>query len=130
MKYLLFFILLIFTSTCFADTTLSRDGEGLKMHNAAYGSIRSLSVGTKGFACFSTLNKIAWEVKLAATSSVDGAGVGFKMFYNENELTNFPVSGSFFQHQNSPVSKSPTINKVCLRAYSTSVLKTAYGVFQ
>lgn len=131
MKFFIAFIAFVaFASVAFADTTQSRDGDGQKMQGGAFGAIRSKSVGTKGFACFSTLNRIAWNVKVAATISTDGSGLGFKMFYNGNESITFPISDSFAQYQNAPVSKSPTISSVCLRAYSSATAKTASGLFQ
>lgn len=111
----------------FADTTLSHDNEGLKHSQPAYGLIRSATLGTKGFKCFSTLTKISWEVK---ATLVDGNTVPFKYFLNENETLVYPVTDKFFQFQNSPISKTPTVSKVCLRAYSSSSSKTANGIFQ
>lgn len=110
-----------------ADTTLSHDGEGLKIQGASFGTIRSASLGTKGFHCYSTASRIAWEVKVTAP---DGSALGFKMFYNGVESVTYPVSDKFFQFQNSPISKTPTITSVCQRAYSSATIKTGSGVFQ
>jgi len=122
--------LCLIASIALADTTQSRDGDGNKIQGAAFGAIKSASIGTKGFKCWSTSSYISWEVKAAATASTSGAGVGFKMFYNGTETTTYPVSDAFFQWQNAPTSRTPTVTKVCLRGYSTATEKTAYGVFQ
>ena len=131
MKTLLIAIFMfVFSVPCFADTTLSRDGDGQKMQSGAFSVIISASLGTKGFKCYSALGKISWWLKTTATATTDGSGVGFKMFYNGSETLTFPVSDMFGQWMNSPVSKAPTITSVCLRAYSTATLKTAHGLFQ
>jgi len=124
------FVLLIFSSSALCDVTQSRDAEGSKIQGESYGAIRSASVGTKGFTCFSTSVYVAWKLKVAATASTDGAAIGFKMFYNESEAKTYPVSAEFFQWNNSPISRTRTINKVCLRSYSSVTQKTAYGLFQ
>lgn len=131
MKTLLITILVLaFSVPCFADTTQSRDGDGQKMQGGAFSTIRSDSIGTKGFKCYSTLNRLAWMVKVTTTASTDGVGVGFKMFYNANEAVTFPMSDSFAQWMNSPVSKSPTITSVCLRGYSSATAKTSSILLQ
>lgn len=130
MKKLIFSVGCLFSllaSIAMADTTLSRDGDGLKVQGAAYGSIRSASVGTKGFKCFSTLTKSAWEVKIVDSS---GNSLPAKYFYNGNESVDYPFTTAFFQFQNSPVSQSPTISKACMRKYSTATEGTAKGIFQ
>lgn len=122
--------LTLFSDMAMADTTQSRDGDGQKIQGAAYGTIRSASVGTKGFKCFSTASRMSWEVKVTATASTDGAALGGKLFYNEVETVTYPTSAAFFQWNNAPTSKSPTITKVCLRAYSSNVQKTANFIGQ
>lgn len=130
MKRFLIAAFLLLATSAFADTTQSRDGDGNKVQGPAYGTLRSASIGTKGFKCFTTVSKMSWEVKVAATASTDGAGLGFKYFVNGDETTTYPVSDKFFQWQNSPTSKSPTVTKACVRAYSSATLKTASGLFQ
>lgn len=131
MKYLNIFITicLLFATSAFADTTQSRDGDGQKIQGPSFGSIRSESIGTKGFKCFSTASRMSWEVKLTS-SSTDAASVGAKYFLNGNETAVYPISDKFFQWQNAPTSKAPTVTKACLRAYSSATLKTASGIFQ
>jgi len=124
------FLILMLPTLCFADTTMSRDGDGTKISAPAFGSIRSVSVGTKGFKCWSTATMSSWELKVAATDSTDGAAIGFKYFINGSESVTYPVSDKFFQWQNSPATRVPTITKACLRVYSSATMKTAYGVFQ
>jgi hypothetical protein len=127
MKLLILIASLLIVTSALADTTLSRDGEGLKIQGGAFATLRSTSVGTKGFACFSTLTKTSWEIKVAdATGTISP----FKMFYNGIEFNSFPVTDRFFQFQNAPSTKSPTLSKVCLRAYSSQSVKIAHGVFQ
>lgn len=130
MKKLITLILLAFALPAMADTTMSRDAEGAKIQGASYTTIRTASIGTKGFKCFSTATKLAWEVKAVATATTDGAGVGFKLFYNGSESIAYPVSAAFMQWNNSPVAQTRTITSVCLRGYSTATAKTAFGVFQ
>jgi len=118
-----------------ADTTLSRDGDGLKHTGYAFNTIRSKSLGAKGntFACFSTLLHMSWEIKVVATATTDNTTLPFLMYYNNDSSVLYPVTTSFAQWQNAPTSKSPTVVKVCLRGYSTAttpVAKTAFGVFQ
>jgi len=120
----------LFAVPAMADTEQSRDYGGQKVQGGAFGSIQSAAIGTKGFKCFSTLNRVAWNVKVSDSVTTDGSGIGFKMFYNGNETVTFPVSDSFAQYMNSPVAKSPQITSVCLRAYSTNVIKRATGLFQ
>jgi len=121
---------MLFSGIAFADTTLTRDGEGMKISAPAFATIRSTSIGTKGFACFSTATKIAWELKVVATATTSGAGVGFKMFYNGLETALYDIDDKFFQFQNAPVSKTPNITKVCARGYSTATIKKANFVGQ
>lgn len=125
-----FFGLCVFASTyvAFADTTLSRDGEGQKIQGASYVTFRSASIGTKGFKCFSTVSRVAWELK--TTNGTDATSLSFKYFFNGDESISYPVSTAFAQWQNSPTSKSPTVTKACVRAYSSAVQKTAHGIFQ
>lgn len=130
MKTLITLILLVFALPAMADTTMSRDGEGAKIQGASYATIRTASIGTKGFKCFSTLTKMAWELKTVATATTTGAGVGFKLFYNGNESVTYPVSDAFMQWNNSPAAQTRNITSVCQRAYSTQTLKTATGIFQ
>lgn len=131
MKYLILLMsTLLLPLAALADTSQSRDGEGNKIQGAAYNAIRSISLGTKGFGCMSTVNRIAWEVKVVGTATTDGVALGSKLFYNEVETVTYPLSGAFFQWQNAPVSKSPVILKVCQRAYSSATLKTMHGIFQ
>ena len=120
----------LFSAMAMADTTQSRDGDGQKIQGAAYGSIRSASIGTKSFKCFSTASRMSWEVKVTATASTDGAIIGAKYFLNGDESVVYPVSSAFFSWQNAPTSKSPTVTKVCLRAYSSNVQKTANFIGQ
>lgn len=119
---------MLLCNSAFADTTQSRDGEGQKIQGASFGSIRSSSIGTKGFKCWSTATKIAWEVKV--TSGTDATLIGFKYFINNDESVTYPVSDKFFQWQNAPTSKVPTVTKACIRGYSSAVNKTANGIFQ
>ena len=121
---------LLFTATAFADTTQSRDGDGQKIQGAAYGYIQSKSLGTKGFACFSTASRMAWELRASATTLTDSTMLPFKYFINGSETKVYPVTTAFFTWQNSPTSKSPTVTKACMRAYSSQTEKTGYGVFQ
>lgn len=134
MKYLntciILLTLTLFSAIAFADTTQSRDGDGQKIQGAAFGSIRSASIGTKSFKCFSTASRMSWEIKVTATASTDGVALGSKMFYNESETLTYPLSGSFFQWNNSPTSRSPTLSKVCLRGYSSATQKTANFIGQ
>jgi hypothetical protein len=136
MKYLIICIIAcLFTVPAFADTTQSRDGDGQKIQGKAYGSIRSKSLGTKGntFACFSTLNKTSWQIKVVATTTTDNAMLPFLFYYNSDSSVTYPITGSFEQWQNAPTSKSPTISRVCLKGYSTAttpVPKSAFGLFQ
>lgn len=131
-SYILIIACLLFAIPALSDTTQSRDGDGQKMQGGAFGTIRSASGGTKGFKCWSTANRISWEIKAVASNSTTGASVGYKMFYNGNESLNYPVSDKFFQWNNSPSSKAPTITSVCQRAYSSAATTgtTFYGVFQ
>jgi hypothetical protein len=129
-KLLIVLFTFAFAATCFADTEQSRDYGGQKVQGGAYGSMRSANIGTKGFKCFTTLNRVAWNIKVSDSATTDGSGIGFKMFYNGNENVTFPISDSFAQYMNSPVAKLPTITSVCLRGYSTSVIKRATGLFQ
>lgn len=124
------FTIMLFSAMAMADTTQSRDGDGQKIQGAAYGSIQSKSLGTKGFVCFSTATKMSWELKVSATTLTDSSAIAFKYFINSDETKVYPVTDKFFSWQNAPTSKSPTVTKACLRIYSSSVLKTAYGVFQ
>lgn len=128
MRYFLIVCVMLLCNSAFADTTQSRDGEGQKIQGASFGSIRSASIGTKGFKCFSTASKIAWEFKV--TSGTDSTLIGYKYFYNNDESVTFPISDKMFQWQNAPTSKSPTITKACIRGYSSAVSKTAHGIFQ
>lgn len=134
MKYLNMLIICLtfslFSCIAFADTTMSRDGDGQKIQGPAYGVINSVAVGGGGYHCFATTSKIAWEVKVVASTTTDGANLPFKMFYNGDESNVYPVTDKFYQWQNSPTSKTPTISSVCLRPYSSATLKTAVGVFQ
>lgn len=135
MKSIHFIICIICVLFCFvlfanADTTQSRDGDGQKIQGPAFGSIRYADIGTKGFKCFSTASKMSWEVKITSAASTDASSLGFKYFLNGDESVTYPVSDKFFQWQNAPVSKSPTISKVCLRPYSSATLKRASGIFQ
>lgn len=113
-----------------ADTTQSRDGDGQKIQGPAFGYIQSKSLGTKGFACFSTSTRVSWELRASATTLTDSTTVPFKYFTNDSEIAVYPVTDKFFTWQNSPTSKSPTVTKACMRAYSSATLKTAYGIFQ
>lgn len=133
MKYLNICIialtLALFSAIAFADTTQSRDGDGQKIQGPSFGVIRSASIGTKGFKCFSAASRMSWELKITSAST-DAASVGAKYFYNGNETVIYPVTDKFFQWQNSPTSKSPTITSACMRAYSSATLKTVSGIFQ
>ena len=136
MKYLYIAIIAcLFAVPAMADTTQSRDGDGQKIQGAAFGAMRSVSLGAKGnsFACFSTASRMSWEIKVVATALTDGAMLPFLMSYNGSTSVVYPVTTSFFQWQNAPTSKSPTITKVCLRGYSTAttpVAKSAYFIGQ
>lgn len=125
-----FICFISFVGILHADTTLSRDGNGQNIQGAAFGSIKSKSLGTKGFACFSTTSKLSWEVKVSASTLTDSAALAFKYFINGSETEVYPMTDKFFQWQNAPTSKSPTITKACLRCYSSATEKTAYGIFQ
>lgn len=128
--FCVFIACVLFTFSANADTTLSRDGEGAKVQGAAFGTLRSASIGTKGFKCFSTVSRSSWTLKVVSASTTDGAGLGFKMFYNGIESAVFDVNDDFFQFQNAPTSKSPTLTSVCMRGYSTPTLKKANAVLQ
>ena len=128
MKRLIIICLLLLCNSAFADTTQSRDGEGQKIQGASFGSIRSVSIGTKGYKCWSTATKLSWELKV--TNGTDAAAIGYKYFINNDETVYYPVSDKFFQWQNAPTSKVPTVIKACIRGYSSSTAKTAHGVFQ
>lgn len=125
----------MFSLCAIADTTLSRDGEGLKHSGFAFSTIRSKSLGLKGntFACFSTLSRMSWEIKVVATTTTDNAMLPFLMYYNNDSSVLYPVTNAFSQWQNAPISKSPTITHVCLKGYSTATIavpKTAFMVAQ
>lgn len=131
MRYIIICIIAcLFAVPATADTEQSRDYGGQKLQGGAFGAIRSEAIGTKGFKCFSTVGRVAWNVKVSDSASTDGGGIGFKMFYNANEAVTFPIADSFAQYMNSPVAKSPQITSVCLRGYSTAVQKRATGLFQ
>lgn len=130
MKTIIALIIIAFALPAMADTTMSRDAEGTKVQGASFATIRTASVGTKGFKCFSTATKLAWEVKVVSTATTDGAPLGFKLFYNGSESTTYPVSTAFMQWNNSPAAMTRTITSVCLRAYSSATPKTAAGLFQ
>lgn len=128
MKRFLIAALLLLATSAFADTTQSRDGDGQKIQGPSYGSLRSASIGTKGFKCFSTTSRMSWEVKV--TNGTDATAISFKYFINGDESVSYPVSSAFFQWQNAPTSKSPTVTKACIRAYSSATAKTAFGILQ
>lgn len=137
MKYLYILIIAcLLSAVCaMADTTQSRDGDGQKIQGAAFSSIRSKSLGTKGngFVCFSTATRMSWEIKVVATALTDITPLPFLMSFNGSNSVIYPVSDKFFQWQNAPTSKSPTITSVCLRGYSTAttpVAKSAYFIGQ
>lgn len=135
MKYLNICIITLtiglFSAMAMADTTLSRDGDGLKHSGHAFGSVQSKLIGTgTGFVCFTTLNKMSWEVKVSATVPTDSSTLPFLMTLNTTTSASYPLTIAFAQFQNAPTSKSPTVSKVCLRGYSTSVSKTAFMVSQ
>jgi hypothetical protein len=143
MKIIKYLIICIFILSCcsyvFADTSMTRDGEGQKVQQFCPSVIRSKVVGTKGFACFSTSQYIAFMVKvsLPATTGDDttlpgnGSNRGFKLFYNGDESQFYPYSilFDFVQWNNSPTANTRKITSVCLRAYSSATIKTAYGLF-
>lgn len=125
----------LFSAIAFADTTQSRDGDGNKIQGAAFGFVKSKSLGTKGntFTCWTTSSLMSWEVRVVATTTTDNAMLPFLMYHNSSSTTPYPITDKFFQWQNSPVSKSPTILKVCLKGYSTAttpVPKTGYLIGQ
>lgn len=121
---------IVFATSAFADTTQSRDGEGQKIQGAAYGAIRSASIGTKGFKCFSTTSRMAWEVNVTATAGTDAATLAYKYFINGDETVTYPMAKAFFQWQNAPTSKSPNVTKACVRKYSSATNGTANGMLQ
>lgn len=139
MKYLNIFIIILtlalFSAIAFADTTQSRDGDGNKIQGGAFGFVKSKSLGIKGntFTCFTTASLMSWEVKVVATTTTDSAMLPFLMYYNASSTTPYPITDKFFQWQNAPTSKSPTVGKVCLVGYSSvgsRVAKTAYLIGQ
>lgn len=135
MKRFIIAIMLLVGTSAFADTSQSRDGEGNKIQGAAFGFVKSKSLGTKGntFTCFTTSSLMSWEVKVVATTTTDNAVLPYLMAYNVTTGTTYPLTKEFFQWQNSPTSKSPTVLKVCLKGYSTAttpVPKTAYLIGQ
>lgn len=131
MKYLnICIFILLLAVPAMADTTQSRDGDGQKIQGPAFGYIQSKSLGTKGFVCFSTASRMSWELRASATTLTDSSAIPFKYFINGDETKVYPITDKFFQWQNAPTSKSPTVTKACMRSYSSATAKTAYGVFQ
>ena len=144
MKLFKYILICIFILSCtyaaFADTTMTRDGEGQKVQQFCPSVIRSAVVGTKGFKCFSSANYIAYMVKIVLTTDTgddttlpgNGTNRGFKLFYNGDESKTFPISILFdyVLWNNSPTSGTRNATSVCLRAYSSASLKTAHGLFQ
>jgi len=127
--FLIITTLIVGANYAIADTTQSRDGDGQKIQGPAYGSIQSVSLGTKGFYCFATTSKMAWLLK----ATVNNAAVAFKYFINGVESAVYPVTTDkpeFFQWQNAPKSQSPTVTSACMRAYSSASITTATGMFQ
>ena len=106
--------------------TLIRDGEGQKIQALGLNTIRTASIGTKGFKCFSTASKLGWYVNAVAT--VDGTNVPFKYFINGSETLTFTTTAAFEDWQSTP--SLPTKTSVCLRGYSSATAKTAVGIFQ
>lgn len=106
--------------------TLIRDGEGQKIQGLGLNTIRTASIGTKGFKCFSTATKIGWRVNAVVTA--DGTNVPYKYFLNGSEALAFATTAAFEDWQSTP--SLPTKTSVCLRGYSSASSKTAYGIFQ
>lgn len=132
-QFLIVAVAILFSgAVVLADTSLSRDGEGTKISGWAPAVVKTASIGTKGFKCFSTVSRIGWEVKVTETDTTDAAMIPFKysVIVSATETAGYPVSTAFFQWMNSPLSRVPTITKVCLRSYSSATEKTAYGIFQ
>jgi len=130
MKILIIILYLAIAVPAISDSIQSKDFDGQKIQGGAFNTIRSASLGTKGFKCFSTLGRLSWELRVVATSTTNGATIGFKMFYNGNESMTYPISDKFFQWMNSPVARYPNITSVCQRAYSSATPVTGYGIFQ
>jgi hypothetical protein len=131
MKYLYIVIIAcLFAVPVLADTTQSRDGDGQKIQGMSFGTVQSKLIGTgTGFVCFTTVSKMSWQVKIAATVPTNSATLPFMVALNSTANAAYPVTDKFEQWQNAPTSKSPTVLKVCLRGYS-SVSKTAFMVSQ
>jgi hypothetical protein len=72
---------------------------------------RTASLGTKGFSCYSTINKVGVKCK---TATAAGVATVSKWFFNGNEAVTYPTA----EEEYAIVRGSVT--SICQRAYSSA----------